>query len=431
MQSLCIMKEQQRHTYGNSSPKSPQALQMKKIYLGKRVSACSWILLSSMTTGGGFFAQSRLHCSSTHLEALPNIKGLTSLEVFDVSGCTNLHKIEGSFEDMFYLREVNLSGTRIETLPEFPVKNSLCCSKLFVLADSTRLKRDTWSQVKEAITNGISESLSSFDTVDEIQEISRKEDGCVGELWAFDCPEKKGCRREQFYQGHVYMDVYMNTIPFVDTKSCQEVLELQGSNGIAQDKETLAKVESVAIVDNSATSLSSIFKELKSVKSCWLEMCGDIKILFSGVDEERLENLETLSITNLRLLESICSSSFKNLKNLSLDCCPCIETLFPASALPTSLEVLKIKFCEKLAKLFEQEVEVPNLRVLCLFNLPVLSAINAMLPNLKTYKPEKCPQLETSMEDLCGPVSPMLCITLLSNVFFFSLSSALLFVLLM
>ena len=345
---------------------------------------------------------------SSNLEALPNIKGLTNLEVFDVSGCTNLHKIEGSFEEISYLHRVYLSGTKIETLPELPEKSSIGCSKLLVLSDSRRLIHDTWLEVKEAITNRIYESRSSIDMVDRIQETSRKEEGSVGELWAFDCPENKGRPREQFYQDHIYMDVYRNTIPFVDTKSCQEVLEIQGPNGVDQDKEALAKVEFVAIVDNSATSLSSIFSDLKSVKGCWLEMCTDIEILFSGVDEESLGNLETLSITNIRPLKSICSSSLKNLKKLSLDCCPYIETLFPASALPTSLEVLKIKFCEKLEKVFEREVEVPNLHTLCLFNLPVLAAINAMLPNLKTYKPEKCPKLETSMEDLRGLVSPTL-----------------------
>ena len=345
---------------------------------------------------------------NSNLEALPNISGLTSLEVFDVSGCTELHKIEGSFKDMSYLQEVCLSGTRIETIPQLPDTSNIVCSKLLVLADTRRLIHDTWLEVKEAMTNGISESLSSFDMVDRIQTTSRKEEGSVGELWAFDCPENKGRPREQFYQDHIYMDVYRNTIPFVDTKNCQEVLEIQGSNGVDQDKETLAKVEFVAIVDNSGSSLSSIFNDLKSVKSCWLEMCTDIEILFSGVDEESLGNLETLSITNIRPLKSICSSSLKNLKKLSLDCCPYIETLFPASALPTSLEVLKIKFCEKLEKVFVREVEVPNLHTLCLFNLPVLAAINALLPNLKIYKPEKCPKLETLMEDLRGPVSPTL-----------------------
>ncbi|CAH2078566.1 unnamed protein product [Thlaspi arvense] len=331
---------------------------------------------------------------SSNLEAIPNVKGLTSLEVFDVSGCTELHTIEGSFEDMFYLREVNLSGTRMETLPELPEKSNIGCLKLIVLPDSRRLEHDTWSQVKEAITNGMSESLNPSDTGDEIQVISREESGRLGkkllnEHWAFDRA-----------LNHIYRDVYMNTIPFVDTKNHQEILEIHGSNGVDQDEENLSKAESVAFVDNSATSLSSIFNKLASVKGCWVEMCREIKILFSGVDEERLGHLETISITNLPWLESICSSSFENLKNLSLDCSPSIITLFPASTLPTSLEVLKIKFCEKLEKLFEEEVELPNLHTLCLFELPVLSAVCAKLPNLEKYNKDKCPKLKSSQENL-------------------------------
>ncbi|XP_010449402.1 PREDICTED: probable disease resistance protein At5g45510 [Camelina sativa] len=359
------------------------------------MSGTSFTKLPSTISGLSNLRQLLLrNCSN--LETLPNISGLKSLEVFDVSGCTKLHTIEGSFKYMSYLQEVNLSGTRIETLIELPEKSSISCSKLVVLADSRRLIHETWRQVKEAVTNEIYESLRSHDVVDRIHEISRKEEGTVGELRAFGCPEKKGRHKELFYQGHTFMNVYRNIIPFVDANSCQEVLEIQGSNCVDQDKETLAKVEFVAIVDNTAASLSSVFNDLKSVKGCWLEMCADIEILFTGVDEERLGNLETLSITNFRLLESICCSSFNNLKNLSLDCCPHIKTIFPASALPTSLEVLKLKFCEKLEKVFEQEVEVPNLHTLCLYDLPVLSAINAMLPNLKTYNKEKCPKLETS-----------------------------------
>ncbi|CAA7054927.1 unnamed protein product [Microthlaspi erraticum] len=330
-----------------------------------------------------------------NLEALPNIKRLTSLEVFDVSGCTKLHKIEGSFQDMPYLREVNLSGTRIETLPELPETSNICCSKLLIQADSRSFENDTWGQVKEAVTKEISESLNTYDKVERIHEISRKESGIVDELWAF--PGKKGFRREHFYKGRIYRDVYMNAIPFVDNKSCQEVLEIQGSNGVDQDKQTLAKSEFVAFVENSTANLSSIFLDLKSVKSCWLEMCGDIEILFSGVDEERLRDLETLSITNLQKLKSICSSSFKNLKKLNLDCCPSIITLFmDTSQLPSSLEVLKIKFCENLKTVFAEEVELPKLHTLCLFELHVLSRIGATLPNLVTYKEDKCPKLKNA-----------------------------------
>lgn len=107
-------------------------------------------------------------------------------------------------------------------------------------------------------------------------------------------------------------------------------------------------------------------------------MCYDIRYLFSGVGDECLGYLETLSITNLPLLESIgCGGSLKNLKRLSIDCCPNIRTLFPVtSQLPSSLEVLHIKFCEKLEKVFEGG-EMSTLTTLFLFELPVLSDFGA------------------------------------------------------
>ncbi|CAH8332322.1 unnamed protein product [Eruca vesicaria subsp. sativa] len=302
---------------------------------------------------------------SYNLEAIPNIERLTSLEVFDVSGCTKLYTINGSFKDMSYLREVNLSGTRIDAIPELPQESSIWCSKLLVLADSRRFEDyDSWGQVKKAIKYEMSESLTSCVIVDRIQEFSRNaseivEKKQVNEPWAFDCLGKKG---------HIYRDVYTYTIPFVDSKNHQEILEIHGSNGVHQDEETLAKSEFVAFVDNSASSISSMFNDLISVKGCWVGMCMDMKILFSGVDVERLRHLETLSLTNLPWLDSVPSNIFKNLKKLSLDCCPSIITLFHASKPHTSfLEVLKIKFCDKLEKVFEEEVELPDLHTLCLF----------------------------------------------------------------
>ncbi|ESQ55465.1 hypothetical protein EUTSA_v10024294mg [Eutrema salsugineum] len=316
---------------------------------------------------------------SSNLKAIPNVEGLTSLEVFDVSGCTELHTIEGSFKDMFYLHKVNLSGTRIKTLPELPEKSIICCSKLLVLADSRRLEHATWSQVKEAIENRMPEDLSSSGTSGEIQEISRKESGRTGkkdlnEAWAFD---------SQLYKGHIYRDIYTNTIPFVDTKSHQEILEIHGSNGVDQDEENLAKAEFVAFVDNNVASLSSIFNDLKSVKGCWLEMCSDIKTLFSDVDEESLGNLEALSITNFRWLDSIFSRGLTNLKKLSLDCCPTIITLFPDSA-PPSLEVLKIKFCVKLEKVFEEEDEFPSLHTLTVKRLSTVRIYEKTMESRRT-----------------------------------------------
>ncbi|KAL0856183.1 hypothetical protein Bca101_061336 [Brassica carinata] len=124
-------------------------------------------------------------------------------------------------------------------------------------------------------------------------------------------------------------------------------------------------------------------------------MCKDIEHLFFDVDEDSLGSLETLSITNLQLLETVSSNdSFKNLKKLSIDCCPNIKTFFPVvDQVPSSLEVLHIKCCENLEKVFE-ESQVSTLTTLCLHDFPVLSALGAKLPNLEIFKKSNCPNLQ-------------------------------------
>ncbi|KAL0718113.1 hypothetical protein Bca4012_067435 [Brassica carinata] len=127
----------------------------------------------------------------------------------------------------------------------------------------------------------------------------------------------------------------------------------------------------------------------------WGWMCKDIEHLFFDVDEDSLGSLETLSITNLQLLETVSSNdSFKNLKKLSIDCCPNIKTFFPVvDQVPSSLEVLHIKCCENLEKVFE-ESQVSTLTTLCLHDFPVLSALGAKLPNLEIFKKSNCPNLQ-------------------------------------
>ncbi|CAA7033848.1 unnamed protein product [Microthlaspi erraticum] len=359
-----------------------------------------------------------------NLEALPNIRNLTNLEVFDVTGCTKLHTVEGSFVDMSYLREVSLSRTKLKIPPKLPKKSKLCCRKSIIFADCSFLESEIWGQITKAITTQMLENASCSGVVVKSQEISKmdpKEEREIhsNEPCSSDFPGKRGISRECFGQDPVYVGLYYKSIPFVDAESHLKVLEIHESNGLGGsrdlDKEALANAEFVSFVDCSSPRLIYILNEIISAKGCWLRMCMDVKDLFSGVDEERLGSLATLSITNLPLLDSInCGGSFKTLKKLSIDCCPKIQTLFPeASQLPSSLEVLHIKFCEKLEKVFEEEGKVSTLTTLCLHELPALSAVRAKLPNLKIFSKTNCPKLYATKENLKGSV----CATLYSNVF--------------
>ncbi|CAA7024551.1 unnamed protein product [Microthlaspi erraticum] len=111
-----------------------------------------------------------------NLEALPNIQKLTNLEVFDVSGCSKLHTVKGSFVDMPYLHEVNLRGTKVET-PEFPKESKIRCQKHIILGDERPFQGGDWSQVMKAIEYEITGNSSSSDAVSKSQEISEKKSG--------------------------------------------------------------------------------------------------------------------------------------------------------------------------------------------------------------------------------------------------------------
>ncbi|CAH2046298.1 unnamed protein product [Thlaspi arvense] len=321
----------------------------------------------------------------SNLEILPNIQKLTNLEVIDVSGCTKLHTIEGSFEDMSYLREVNLFRTKVKT-PVLPKKTEIRCLKHIILADGSRFEGEEWSKIKDDIESKRSDKASSSGTVVKSQ--------------PSDCTEKGDVSKERLLHVPIKKDIYKKILSHFDSASQQEVMKIHEPKDL--HGEAPANAEFVSFVDINSIRLKSFFSETKSVKDCSLRMCRDIKDLFFEVDEESLGLMETLSISNFPLLETICwGSSFKNLKKLSIDCCPKIKTLFPeASQLPSSLEELHIKYCEKLDTVVEG-VELSTLKA-----------------NLK-LKLKNCPMLEETSEDSVSCNFRLLSALLLPLLLFF------------
>ncbi|KAL0737191.1 LOW QUALITY PROTEIN: hypothetical protein Bca4012_013401 [Brassica carinata] len=224
----------------------------------------------------------------TNLEVLPNIKELTNLEVIDVSGCTKLHTIEGSFEDMSYLCEVNLSGTKVKT-PELPKETKISCLKHIILADGKRFEGEEWSKIRDEIDSKRSDEASSSNSTVKSEEI-REEIQQKNNAPASDSTEKGDVIKERLLHVPIEREIYKDILSRFDFASQQEV----------------TNTEFVSFVDVNSTKLKSFFDETKSVKGCSLRMCMDIKDLFVEVDEESLGSLETLSILNFPLLETIC-----------------------------------------------------------------------------------------------------------------------------
>ncbi|VVB12488.1 unnamed protein product [Arabis nemorensis] len=313
------------------------------------------------------------NCSK--LNDLPNLEKLIHLEIFDVSGCTELAKIEGSFEKMSYLRKVNLSGTKLNTFPELPKESILSSPKLIVLADSTCLERENWSQIKECLA--MKSEGSSFSNV----------------------AEKTGGKNDKLvHQGNRYKDL--------DPESPLNIIDIKTSKDLGT--EVISKAEYVSISENESASVSSIFDNFKmrSVKGCWVERCKKMETLFTLDEKQEKETttLETLWISNLPLLKSLHITKggfiFKNLKKLSIDCCRNIKILFPE--IPDKLETLRVTFCDQLERLFEEEEDVvlSNLRKLYLLDSPVVWTAGVRFPNLEIYRAEKCPNWKATIEEL-------------------------------
>ncbi|KAL0657384.1 hypothetical protein Bca4012_077969 [Brassica carinata] len=317
----------------------------------------------------------------TNLEVLPNITKLTSLEVIDVSGCTKLHTIEGSFEDMSYLCEVNLSGTKVKT-PELPKETKISCLKHIVLADGKRFEGEEWSKIRDEIESKRSDEASSSDSVVKSEGI--REAIQQNKAHTSDGTEKGDVIKERLLHVPIEREIYKEIFSRFDSASQQEVKKIHES------KDLKGEAEFVSFVDIDSAKLKSFFDETKSVTSCSLRMCMDIKDLFVEVDEESLGSLVTLSISNFPLLETICwGGNFKNLKTLSIDCCPKIKTLFPeASQMPSSLEELNINYCEKLEKVVEG-VELSSSLKLQVKNCPKLQETDWVMVEPPEISPQE------------------------------------------
>ncbi|KAF8088212.1 hypothetical protein N665_0549s0022 [Sinapis alba] len=311
------------------------------------------------------------NCSK--LEALPDLEKMIHLEIFDVSGCGELKKIEGSFENMSYLCEVNLSGTKLKTFPELPKQSILCSSKRIVLADSKFLEDDEWKKIKEKLAND--PEGSSFPSL----------------------ADKTGEEREKLVH---HVDRYRVLDPEVPLG-----VQIVDTNNRQVDDD-MSKAEYVSVSDNESENVSLFLDKFKmsSVKGCWVERCKNMENLFVSSPP----SLEILWISNLSLLKTLDNgvsggSVFKNLKKLTIDCCRNIEKLFTgASQVPENLEILRVKFCDQLKKLFDvkEAVELPKLRKLYLLDLPVLSSDGVRFQSLEKYTNEKCPRFTATLEEL-------------------------------
>ncbi|GKU95891.1 hypothetical protein SLEP1_g9189 [Rubroshorea leprosula] len=200
-----------------------------------------------------------------------------------------------------------------------------------------------------------------------------------------------------------------------------EANEIQGFDDYPTGiEDVLKQAECVLLVDNKFLScISDLHPEnLKGMKSCWLERCTEVKSIYEeqytdlklGEKMEFAENLEILRISTLPKLRSFYEGKaqpFSNLKELYIDYCPMLETVFSSKQVLENLETLQIKFCAILKAVFGQSktpdgsmqfATARKLKHLYICHCPGLETVfssNQILENLETLQIKFCGILNT------------------------------------
>lgn len=153
--------------------------------------------------------------------------------------------------------------------------------------------------------------------------------------------------------------------------------------------------------------LSDIGKDnMLAMKRLWLDGCANIESIFSENQDiikmdQSFEILWVSKMVNLVGLfrGNVQVESFKNLKQLHLDCCPKLENVFSRPQLPENLEFLRIKFCCRLKYVFQPDCAdfaLHKLRELHLIELPELVSIGIILYSIQSINIRNCPSLISS-----------------------------------
>ncbi|XP_027111639.2 putative disease resistance protein At4g19050 [Coffea arabica] len=171
-----------------------------------------------------------------------------------------------------------------------------------------------------------------------------------------------------------------------------------------------------------AASLRSICKgdmqssSLRNLKCLLLEHCPQISAL--AASPEQLGNLETLQLRfcdklvtlfeqelaafpKLHTLKLWALPEFKNvrcvlpaLQTLEIGECPMLINVFSSPHVLVNLRNLQIKFCDAMETVFGcGNLTLPNLEMLCLWNLPELRSIGADWPSSSKEVVRECPKL--------------------------------------
>ncbi|KAF5194850.1 hypothetical protein FRX31_015563 [Thalictrum thalictroides] len=167
--------------------------------------------------------------------------------------------------------------------------------------------------------------------------------------------------------------------------------------------------------DRSIKRLSDLqVEKMAELKECWIEKCYSMETVFDLKPSdlakpepilgclEKLRISEVMKATNMCIIPgSLKRGSFGCLKHMHLEYCPRLLNVFTAGLCLENLEVVEIKFCARLQKVFSGkgynvEGSFSKLHTLCFIELPVLTSIIedvVYMPSLTKIKVKGCPKL--------------------------------------
>ncbi|KAK3014354.1 hypothetical protein RJ639_009076 [Escallonia herrerae] len=224
-------------------------------------------------------------------------------------------------------------------------------------------------------------------------------------------------------------DIYFQTREFAHPRDREQSLEIHGFDSFPKGFELILRhAEFLFLVETPfVKGLSDLGVEnVKKIKVCWIERCKEIESLLcldkveniakpegkaAEMDKSAenvedfshlMENLEILWLSSAINLKSIYSGNlqggFRNLKYFYLAYCPKLLNVFPLCQKLENLEVLEVKFCDKLETLFEHDLAtLPKLHKLHLWALPNLKKAGCLVPAVHYLRVGDCPMLVNLM----------------------------------
>ncbi|XP_022922245.1 putative disease resistance protein At4g19050 isoform X1 [Cucurbita moschata] len=402
-----------------------------------------------------------LDLSRTRISSLQTITRLCNLRQLLLTDCSDLHEIP-TLEPLVKLEALHLQGTGIK---KFPCRMAMVTRLMHLdLPDSADTLGLDWTGIKslpgelnwdqcgmpsqlQNITNRpfmIVRNLESFRIMKGIPDLWNS---CFNKFFISVCPLKKGEEEEdkeiyELQDGTSFQDIYFHVMSY--HVEYTPFLEIRGFESFPTGLEdALMKVEYVSLVENGFIRSLSELGNANNLKGCWIWSCPNLENLMQedkdnlnlsknldqdnlkfsenldkdnlklsenlDKDAKLLDNLEFLWISNLPILRSVHSTgrqfeSVRNLKQLYVDACPQLETLFKSSQLSKNLEILHVKFCDRLKSICEPKegCTLQKLHSLSLVELPELTDIGLKLPSLRAANIRNCPKLGENSHEQFG-----------------------------